>query len=346
MPELNEKELKAHIKSEEPYPVYLIYGDEDYLKKFYTDSLVAKVVPPELESFNFDRFEGKNLDLRDVFDRAEMMPMMAERRCIVVENCKLESMNEIDFELLSSYCSNPSDFSVVIFHQKSPDFSPVKAKKAVGCISKIGAVCLLNKRQGTDLIKPLISSAKKQNCALTTQMANYLVSVVGDDFNTLINELSKVCHYCGEGEITKKHIDDVAVKTDDAKIYYLTKALIGGDFDKAFEVLHILIRQKIEPEYILGTLVSTYVDMYRAKISLTNGERAEALSEPFKYGKLEFRLTNGGRDASKISVDTLRLCLEELSKADMKLKNGRDLPVVVLEQLMVKLFLIRSGEKV
>ena len=192
MAELNEKELKAHIKGEEPYPVYLVCGDEDYLKKLYTDSLVAKVVPPELESFNFDRFEGKSLDLRDVFDRAEMMPMMAERRCIVVENCKLESMNENDFELLSSYCNIPSDFSTVIFHQKNADFSLVKAKKAASVISKIGAVCLLNKRHGVDLIKPLVSSAKKQNCVLTTQMANYLVSVVGDDFNTLINELSKV----------------------------------------------------------------------------------------------------------------------------------------------------------
>jgi DNA polymerase-3 subunit delta len=177
-------------------------------------------------------------------------------------------------------------------------------------------------------------------------MANYLVSVVGDDFNTLINELSKVCHFCGEGEITKSHIDEVAVKTDDAKIYLLTKALISGDFDKALEVLHILLRQKTEPEYILGTLVSTYVDMYRAKISVSCGERAEALSEPFKYGKLEFRLTNGARDASKMNVNTLRLCLEELSEADMKLKSGRDLPTVVLEQLMVKLFIIRSGERV
>lgn len=346
MPELNEKELKAHIKSEVPYGVYLICGDEDYLKKHYTDLLTSKIVSPDFESFNLDRFEGKSLDLRDVFDKAEMMPMMAERRCIVVENCKLEGMNETDLELLDSYCSNPADFSTIIFHQKNSDFSLAKAKKSVSCIQKAGAVCVLNKRQGADLIKPLISSAKKQNCILTNQMANYLVSVVGDDFNTLINELSKVCHFCGEGEITKKHIDEVAVKTDDAKIYLLTKALIGGDFDKAFDVLHILLRQKTEPEYILGTLVSTYVDMYRAKISLANGERAEALSEPFKYGKLEFRLTNGGRDASKMTVETLRLCLEELSKADMKLKNGRDMPVVVLEQLMVRLFLIRSGERV
>ena len=346
MAELNEKELKAHIKGEEPYSLYLICGDEDYLKKLYTDMLTDKIVPPELQSFNLDRYEGKNLDLRDVFDRAEMMPMMAERRCIVVENAKLESMNEADFSLLSSYCSNPADFSSVIFFQKNSDFSLLKAKKAADVISKVGAVCVLNKRKGADLIKPLITSAKKQNCVLSTQMANYLVSVVGDDFNTLINELSKVCHFCGEGEITKNHIDEVAVKTDDAKIYLLTKALISGDFDKALEVLHILLRQKTEPEYILGTLVSTYVDMYRAKISVSCGERAEALSEPFKYGKLEFRLTNGARDASKMSVSTLRLCLEELSEADMKLKNGRDLPTVVLEQLMVKLFIIRSGERV
>lgn len=346
MAELNEKELKAHIKGEEPYSLYLICGDEDYLKKLYTDMLTDKIVPPELQSFNLDRYEGKNLDLRDVFDRAEMMPMMAERRCIVVENAKLESMNEANFSLLSSYCSNPADFSSVIFFQKNSDFSLLKAKKAADVISKVGAVCVLNKRKGADLIKPLITSAKKQNCVLSTQMANYLVSVVGDDFNTLINELSKVCHFCGEGEITKNHIDEVAVKTDDAKIYLLTKALISGDFDKALEVLHILLRQKTEPEYILGTLVSTYVDMYRAKISVSCGERAEALSEPFKYGKLEFRLTNGARDASKMSVSTLRLCLEELSEADMKLKNGRDLPTVVLEQLMVKLFIIRSGERV
>lgn len=346
MAELNEKELKAHIKGEEPYPLYLICGDEDYLKKLYTDLLSDKIVAPELQSFNLDRYEGKSLDLRDVFDRAEMMPMMAERRCIVVENAKLEGMNEADFSLLSSYCSNPTDFSSVIFFQKNSDFSIAKAKKAVDAISKAGAVCVLNKRKGADLIKPLISSAKKQNCVLSTQMANYLVSLVGDDFNTLINELSKVCHFCGEGEITKNHIDEVAVKTDDAKIYLLTKALISGDFDKALEVLHILLRQKTEPEYILGTLVSTYVDMYRAKISVSCGERAEALSEPFRYGKLEFRLTNGAKDASKMTVETLRRCLDVLSEADMKLKNGRDLPSIVLEQLMVRLFLIRSGERV
>lgn len=346
MPEFDEKSLKKHIKTEQPYPVYLVCGDEDYLKKHYTDLLVSKIVPPDFESFNCEKYEGKNLDIMEVFEKAEIMPMMAERRCIVVEDYKLEGINEKDFKAFESFFSNPPETTSIIFLQKNADFSVKKAKKAADIIGKVGAICVLNKRTGTDLIKPLISSAAKHNCTLSQEMAKYLVSLVGDDFNTLINELSKVCNYCSEGEITKNHIDAVAVKTDDAKIYFLTKALTANDFDKAYDVLHSLLRQKTEPEYILGTIVSSYVDMYRAKISMTCGERAEALSEPFAYRNLAFRLTNAGRDASKISVQTLRKCLDELSKADMKLKSGRDMPLIVLEQLMVRLFLISNGEKV
>ena len=132
----------------------------------------------------------------------------------------------------------------------------------------------------------------------------------------------------------------------DSLIFQAEMFHAGYDFDKALEVLHILLRQKTEPEYILGTLVSTYVDMYRAKISVSCGERAEALSEPFRYGKLEFRLTNGAKDASKMTVETLRSCLEVLSEADMKLKNGRDNVALIIEQVMVKLLLITNGEKV
>ena len=176
-------------------------------------------------------------------------------------------------------------------------------------------------------------------------MANYLVSQVGDDFNVLINELHKVCGYA-DGEITKAHIDAVAVKTDDVKIYYLTKALMQKDFDKAYKVLHTLLKQKISAEYILGTIISAYVDMYRAKVSLFSGENADALASDFGYRNTAFRLANGARDASKMDLPTLRKCLEVLSQADMKLKKSSDDDVIVLEQLMVKLFLVSNGEKI
>ncbi len=346
MAEFDEKGLKAHIKSGSFLCAYLIVGDEAYLKKHYTDLIVSKIVDPAFESFNLQKFEGKGLELKTVFEAAELMPMMSEKRLIVVDDYKLESINEKDFTLMSDFFSNLPEFTTMIFVQKSDDFSLAKAKKSVELFRKFGAVCTLNKRTGNDLLKPLISSAAKQKCELSLQNAKYLVSVCGDDFNVLINELGKVCHYAKQGEITKQHIDAVAVKTDDAKIYALTKALMLKDFDKAYEVLASLFRQKTEPEYILGTIISSYVDIYRARISLASGKNADSLASDFNYRNTAFRLSNAARDSRNMDIGTIRQCLEELSKADKQLKSGRDNAMLVLEQLLVKLFLLSNGEKV
>ena len=340
MAEFDEKQLKAHIKSGDFLPVYLFYGDEAYLKKHYSDSLCEKAVGKDFFDFNFQVFEGKNLDYTAVTDAAIMMPMMSEKRAVLVRDAKLEAISAGDLSVLKAYLENPSPSTVLVFLQTSSDFSLSKAKNVAELIKKQGALCLLNKRKGAELIKPLISSASKQGCILSNDAANYLVSVVGDDFNVLINELSKVCHYAGDGEIKKEHIDEVAVKTDEAKIYDLTKFLLMKNFDKAYEVLSILLKQKTEPEYILGTIISAYVDMYRAKVAVTCGKGAEELATAYSYGKTSFRLKNAARDASRLDLDTIRKYLDELSLADMKLKSSRDNPELILEQLMVKLFLI------
>lgn len=346
MAEFDEKQLKAHIKSGDFLPVYLFCGNEAYLKKYYSDTLAEKAVSKDFFDFNLQTFDGKGIDIQEIIDAAIMMPLMSDRRAVVVRDLKLEAMNDSDFTLLKDYLENPSESTVLIFLQTADDFSLLKAKKIADIIKRQGAVCQLNKRSGNDLIKPLISSASKQGCVLTADGAHYLVSVVGDDFNVLINELSKVCHYAAGGEITKKHIDEVAVKTDEARIYDLTKFLLMKNFDKAYEVLGILLRQKTQPEFILGTIVGAYVDMYRAKVSLACGKGAEELSEAYGYGKTAFRLKNGARDSSRIDIDTLRKCIDVLAQADIKLKSGRDNPAVILEQLMVRLFLVSNGDKV
>ena len=346
MAELDEKSLKNHLKKEELLSAYLICGNESYLKKLYTDKIASKAVDEAFESFNLQKFQGKNCTLQDVFDSAIMMPMMSEKRCIIVEDYKLESLGDNDIQLMRNFFSDLPQSTVMIFYQSSADFSLSKAKQAVDLFKKFGALCVLDKRTGNDLIKPLITSASKQNCTLTTQGAKFLVSLVGDDYNVLINELSKICHYVGSGEITNKQIEEIAIKTDETKVYYLTKALFSKDFDRAYSVLDSLFKQKIEPGYILGTIISSYVDMYRAKVSLVCGKQSDALKDDFSYKNTAFRLTNAARDSSRTELDTIRKCLDELSLADFKLKNSADDSRIVIEQLIVRLFLITNGERV
>lgn len=346
MAQFDEKSLKKHIKTGEFLPIYLVYGNEDYLKKYCVDLLSSKSVSKDFESFNLEKFDGKNLDLQDVFESASIMPMMSDKRCLIIYDYKLENADEKTVSLITGYLQNAVDTSIIIFFQKSSDFSPANAKNIVSLIDKFGGVCVLNKRKGSELTKPLITAASRQGCVLSQQMANYIVSVVGDDFNVLINELNKVCNFAAGQEITKQHIDAVAIKSDEVKIYSLTNYLIQNNFDKAYSTLHTLLKHKVEPSYIFGIIVSCYVDMYRAKISVYCSEKSDALASDFNYGKSSFRLGNAAKDASRIDLPLLRKCLDVLGEADLKLKASSDDPQIVLEQLMVKLFLAANGERV
>ena len=342
----DEKQLKKHIREKNFFPLYLIFGDENYLKLHYANLLSETAVDKAFESLNLDRFDGKNTELKTILDRAMTMPMLSERRCVIVENYKLESLTEKDAKSLAAAFENLSASTVLIFLQSSDSFNKKNGKKAIALFEKFGAVCELAKRKGNDLIKPLVSSAAKQGVTLSPAMAQYLVNSVGDDFNVLVNELSKVCNFAGSGEITKEQIDAVAVKTVDAKVSSLTRSLLGGNFEKAYDVLDSLITLKVEPNYILGSIIGTYVDMYRAKVSCESTGTAQALSPLFNYKGREFALGYAAKDASKLSISALRLCLDELSKADLKLKSTGTAQTLIIEQLMVKLLLIANGEKV
>ena len=86
--------------------------------------------------------------------------------------------------------------------------------------------------------------------------------------------------------------------------------------------------------------------MYRVKVALASGVNPSVLKDSFNYKGREFVISNAQRDSKYLDLNKIRKCLEALSEADMKLKNGRDNVALIIEQVMVKLLLITNGEKV
>lgn len=346
MAKFDEKALRANIRSGDFCRLYLFIGDEMYLKKLYSEQIVKKCIAPSFESFNYDLYDGEKVGLSDIIDRAMTMPMMSEKRCIVADNLKLDSLGEKEIKLFESAAENIPDSTVLIFRQKDAALTKKSGKKIAEIIDKYGAVCEIKKRRGAELLKPLMASAQKQGHELTQSMASYLVKEVGDDFNVLINELSKICAFARDVEIKKSDIDAVAVKTVDAKVYQLTKALTAGDFSKAYSILDALFELKTAPEYILGAIIGTYTDMYRVKVCSACAVSTAKLKEVFSYKGREFVLDNAQRDSRSLDMPKIRKCLDVLFTADMKLKTSRDNPVVIIEQTMVRLMLAANGERI
>ncbi|MEG1819427.1 MAG: DNA polymerase III subunit delta, partial [Oscillospiraceae bacterium] len=270
---------------------------------------------------------------------AESLPMMCERTCVLVHDFDFDSASDTEKEKLVELLSDLPQTCVLIFWMDTKGFSTKKSnsKEILKLIDKHGAVAELNKRTPSDLVALLMAGAKKRECTMSRNEASYLISLVGTDMNTLLNELEKVCAY-SNGEITQETIDAVAIKTVEATAFKMIDALLSRSFDSAFTLLETLLTQKTEPVMISGALISAYVDMYRAKVVEVSGNSASALKQAFatQY-KSDFRLNNAFKRSRKISKEQLCKCLDYLSEADEKLKGSSQSNRIIFEQLMVKL---------
>ena len=93
---------------------------------------------------------------------------------------------------------------------------------------------------------------------------------------------------------------------------------------------------------ILGSLVSTYSDMYRAKVVAHEGGQQRDLKKLFPQAyKSDFKLKNAFRRAGRFSMPALRKSLELLAAADTKLKSTSEDHRTVFEKLMIELALAR-----
>lgn len=305
---------------------YFIFGGEDYLKKFYVGRISSAAVGEGLEGFNLRVLDGKNTDVRGIIGAADTLPVMSERCCVLVKDMDIDALEKEDADALAEAVRNLPRTCVLIFYQETVEPSTAKSSKAMSVISAVRAVGVAAKldRRGTQGLAALVSSgAKRRGCLISPDTARYLVSFVGDDMNTLLNELEKVCAYAGGGEILRRHIDEACVPTVEAAVFDMVKAIVAGNADRAYELLDILISRKTEPVALMGPMISVYADMYRAKVCIASGGRAEDAAEmfPAAYKGREWKLRAAARDASRLTLGALERSLDELAEADLRIKS-------------------------
>lgn len=347
MPQLNEVQLKQQLKSGDFSRVYLFYGAEGYLKQHYAERLAKACVTPGMEGFNFKKYEASDgVPLSEVLEAAETLPAFGGYMCVLARDYALDALNTADKARLEEFLADPPESTVLLFWQDTVEVNAKKSAKwraVLSEISQCGATVAFDRMDMQTLCKALPAGAAKRGCQLEKTEARYLAETVGNDLNRLLGELEKLCSYKQSGTITKADIDAVATRSLEANVFDLSRALSSGNCARALEILSQLLQEKEKPELILGTLCGVYVDMYRVKLALEAGERAEAPAKFFNYKGKEFRLRNASRDASRYDKRDLRQALDLCTAADRALKSGSTPAPLVLERLLVQLAAIRAG---
>jgi len=344
-----EDTLKKDISSKKPAHTYLIFGDDGFLKKSYTDKIINISYDGD-PFFNLQKFEGE-CNLQDVYNAVEQFPMMADSKCVVLTDYDFEKASKEDFDKLCELLESEHDECVFLLRFDSIEVDikrSSKAKKLIACAEKSGGkVIRLDHKRPAELTKVLTDGALKRGCKMDADTARYLIENCGTDLCTLQNELDKLCFYAKKGTIDKAMINRVSVKSVEESVYNLTKKIFEGNPSSALDMLDGLFFMRLEPIIILHTVASSYIDLYRISAAKKSGKRIADVSEAFGYKGREFVLERAAKDLNKFDGKRLLLSFEALISADKALKSTGSEPRVVLEQLIIRLiYIILKGEAV
>lgn len=349
MAKLNEQDFKKEVLSRNLKSLYLIYGEEKYLVKKYTEALINKVAGEEPSEFDYFVFDS-DASLESICAAADRLPMMTEYICVVVKDYDINGLSDGDFKELESFCENLESTTVLIFTM--PTYDPAgkkdtgkkqgsgKLSKFVSMAEKAGTVLELKKPGDMALERQLVSWAEWNRCKLSQMNAAKIISNVGTDMTALKNEINKLCAFADGEIITEDMIRRLCVKNTEARIYSLSDYITRNDFNSTYRQLHFLFEQNEKPEIILSVLSSAFVDMYRMRAAAEAGKSISEVASDFKYGRREFVLKNAANNVRKYSTEALREILQVILETDIKLKSTRSDYKVLLETMIAKLLLI------
>lgn len=336
-----EQDLKLHLKTGMPARVYLLYGEESYLTEYYADQVLRMAgvrSGDSLAEFNLHCFDGQECSFDAVEEAVEALPLMAERKCVMVSNWDVTPAAVFDRAM--ALVADPPESTVLVIKMTTllaDGKLNAKWRQFTEAVSKVGVCVNFPRRSTEELVRTLCAGANRRHCQLAPEVARELIEQSGNDMNLLLNELDKLCAVAGSGEITSAIVGEVATKNLNAQVFELSNAIVKHNYEAAYTILHRLFATRLEPLMILAALSGAYTDLYRAKLAALSGQRAETLVEEFDYKGKAFRLRYAARDCSRLSLDSLRESLDILAQADRRLKSYTSDKRTVLEETAAKL---------
>lgn len=330
-------------------PVYLFYGEEDYLKE-KAIRLFKERLLPDIADFNFDILDGDGVEASTVVSLSENLPFLAEKRLVVVKNSpwfkgKAKSKgNEIKGEdsekssakedSLLHYLSNPSPTTCLIFVTGN---NVDRRKKLFKVVEAAGRAVDFKALKPAELVSWVVDRFKQAGKKIPPIAARSLVEANGKlGLMNLNNEVEKLMTFTWDKkEVTLQDVEMVAVPNLEQNIFYVVDEAVSGNFPKALAGIRELLTMKEAPPKILSMLGRQFRLAIQAEALVLEGCPERELAG--KLGVQDFVARKALGQARRSGSTRLEAALEQLAEIDAGIKRGQLEFLPAIENAMLKL---------
>lgn len=306
--------------------VYLLYGEEAYLKEYYAKTL-TKALIPEGDTINFNRYSGREADPSVLIGQAQTLPFFSEHRLILVEDSGLFKKGG---DALASFCKEVPQSTVFLFVENEID----KRSRLYKAVRDKGTILEL-KHQNADALKRwIVRRLQKEHKQIQVQAADLLLQRAGDDMYILSNELGKLIAYTGGREgITREDVEAVCIEQLENRVFKMIEAAASGEKDRAFAMYRDLVFLREPPLRILALIGAHFRRLLLVRDLRDQGYDRQSIAD--RSGLPSFVLR--GLIGQAELFDRERICsiLTRCANADEAIKTGKMNDQMAVEMVLV-----------
>lgn len=330
--------LKKQLKEGKVAPLYIFYGEEDFLRDIYVKRVIDCVPDGGFPEFNHIRLEGKDVPFSEYDDAWESFPMMTDKKLIHIKNSDIFSMkraekgevtasSEDKKEFWTEKLKRISDDTVVIFDEMNVDKRSALYKAAAKAGTAIEFSYLSEADMVTWVVKQCLNAKKK----MSKENAYYLITLCDPGLNNVNNELNKLLDYCDE-EIFRSDIERVVSKSMQVVVFELTDAIMAGNTARAMATLTDLKTVRENPFTLLYLMLSNFEKLLHTKL-MQGASQSEIASA---VGVAPFIARKYIESAQGFSAEALRWMVRRVAEIDLEIKEGKVSDWSALEQYVME----------
>lgn len=321
------KSLNEDLKTGNFKQVYLLFGEENYLKKQYKDRL-TKALISEGDTMNYAYYEGKGIDVKEIIDLSETMPFFSERRLIVIENSGFFKNATAE---LAEYMKEIPETTYFIFVETELD----KRGKMFKAVKDKGRIVELARQDEKTLVRWIYGNVKKEGKQIAESTIYYLLSKCGTDMENLQKEMEKLfCYTLNNDVINMEDIDAICTTQITNEIFDMVNAVAEKKQKRALDRYYDLLALKEPAMRILYLLSRQFRLLMEVKEMAGEGYDKKTIAS--KAGLHPYAVGKYIEQSRSFSQEELRKILEESVDIEERVKTGRLGDVLAVELFIVK----------
>ena len=316
------------LKENGPERLYLLWGEEDYLRESFLQTLRELCAPEGADDFQIRVFKEPQPDPTELRYAMDTCPFFSEHS--LIELREVDYLKPGDADALLKVLDDIPDYCTVVFLPEAEE-EPNGKSRLVQYLRKQGTEIRFTVQDQNMLIRWMTRRFAYYGKGLEMEAAQRLIYLSGDQMKALIPEIEKIAAYAKGEKVSAADVNAVANRIPESDIFDLTDAIAERRFNTASGILADLLEQR---DTSVPAILSLLSNQFRRLFLASGAGDVSAVMDlcGLKYDFMARRLLNAARRFRRQDlVHAVELC----AQADFRLKSeGTDEKLLLKETLM------------